>query len=775
MTNKESGEMLAQGDCSGDSFLSCDGEGQYMFCPALAPTGYPTSAPTSSGTAPPSVTPNPSPSPTAGEQLCPHIVMTDAQGDGWGNAEYTWQMEGSDEFETGTMVDANDGGHVQTKELGLNSDGVCDISLEDGACYTLSVSFASEGDDYNAQFENIEVGWTLFGPGTESNPNNLLAVGTAGESHTECWGTPSPTATQAPTRTKSPTSMPSQANVVTVSDFSDFKNYAQNYGTEAYNGPITIIVTEDLELNTIVQIDNTARVTIIGDKNDGTRVKMTPGETNTGALFRISGNAKVKFENIDFVGGAGYASTSGNSESADSTQEQREGGSFYVYEDSFVGFKECSISGGDAVMGGCLFLQDSDLHMINTDVFDCTANAAGGAFYFDGDYAGSGNELLMKNTRLFNNSVGLDENAADGYNTGARGGGAVISAAYLTMTGSEWFNNFATSAGGGFALLKSISNITTSHFHHNLAGAKAQLEEDYSSLAGNHGLGGAGYFSASDCPDFMDGCHTTFRDCIFLDNEAIVNGGALFPTGQTHYSLLGDSLFEGNVAFDEGAMDDVYMQVKIYCPGSSCGPGSYGDCVSIDNTQCYSCQPNVCIGCEAGKYGTKSHMVDDSQCVYATKGFYVPEPGGSIELPCPPGTYAGNAEGFGMASGATQCLECDAGKFASEGEQIECDDCLAGTGSDAGATVCIRCETGKYSQTAGDPCRACEEGKYMADTGAESCDECPTERTTLSVGMLNCESCDAGHYLSDHRVCAMDTLCPEGETCAESDDCLSIR
>ena len=114
-------------------------------------------------------------------------------------------------------------------------------------------------------------------------------------------------------------------------------------------------------------------------------------------------------------------------------------------------------------------------------------------------------------------------------------------------------------------------------------------------------------------------------------------------------------------------------------------------------------------------------------------------------MPCPDGTYSGNA------TGATGCSDCPTGSWSAS---------LAGIYS---ITQC-QCNAG-FQPGAQDMCTMCEAGKYKESVGAAPCDNCPADTYSPNISARNrttCRSCPELTSAPDGSTSILDCVCRQG-------------
>jgi len=168
-------------------------------------------------------------------------------------------------------------------------------------------------------------------------------------------------------------------------------------------------------------------------------------------------------------------------------------------------------------------------------------------------------------------------------------------------------------------------------------------------------------------------------------------------------------------------------------------------------------------------------------------GYMQKDTGSSYCNPCLTGEYQNALGGHGCkecpigysndGTKATICNDCPMGLFQNEVKQPSCKPCPAGMYSkESGATsdtVCVPCSKGTYSTTLGadnknvcfpcapgkwsdeegavqgSDCKACLKNHFSADEGrSETCEKCPPESTTDTIGQTICRKCDAGEHMN---------------------------
>jgi len=174
-------------------------------------------------------------------------------------------------------------------------------------------------------------------------------------------------------------------------------------------------------------------------------------------------------------------------------------------------------------------------------------------------------------------------------------------------------------------------------------------------------------------------------------------------------------------------------------------------------------QDFVCTQCPSGKQSRNNQCVDADAGYYASLG---------VEIACPPGTYS--------APGSTACTRCPAGTASATIGASSCSPCSIGTYSASlGATSCTPCAQGTYSTSTGrttacsTQCRtSCPGGQYVtaacsawADVGCSQCSAPSASQyvTAVCSGSTNTQfatfpSCNVGYYATARSSGAYNTL-----------------
>ena len=148
-----------------------------------------------------------------------------------------------------------------------------------------------------------------------------------------------------------------------------------------------------------------------------------------------------------------------------------------------------------------------------------------------------------------------------------------------------------------------------------------------------------------------------------------------------------------------------------------------------------------CQDCDAGKYlyGTTAAEFDNSNdCKSCEKGFYSSEPGSSVCEPCIPGRFS--------MSGATKCTICEVGKSQSETNASFCTSCPVGYfQSTEEATNCVACPAGQFTGLeVSSACTACTAGRFQDAGGQSRCIVCAAGYFANTSHMTSCYACAHG-------------------------------
>jgi hypothetical protein len=126
---------------------------------------------------------------------------------------------------------------------------------------------------------------------------------------------------------------------------------------------------------------------------------------------------------------------------------------------------------------------------------------------------------------------------------------------------------------------------------------------------------------------------------------------------------------------------------------------------------------------------------------------------------CPPGKFS--------QAGASDCIDCEAGRFQSDPGKSSCDACSVGTFSaELGSTACDDCAPGTAQRASGQAsCEPCAKGTFAASSGSSSCLSCDGNRDSVK-GARKCDRCQPKYFLESpsprNVTCA---ACPDNAVC----------
>ena len=141
---------------------------------------------------------------------------------------------------------------------------------------------------------------------------------------------------------------------------------------------------------------------------------------------------------------------------------------------------------------------------------------------------------------------------------------------------------------------------------------------------------------------------------------------------------------------------------------------------------------------------------------------------------CKQGKFRGNTGGLHRVDVEhVFCVQCLAGKYASQEGLMQCDNCQLGRystgacakedsdgGPSGGCISCKECPVGQYQdQTASSSCIPCVAGKYGSESAAGSetdCQVCPDGEYSTNAGSSNCDFCPTGYATSGSTTSAPD-------------------
>ncbi len=166
----------------------------------------------------------------------------------------------------------------------------------------------------------------------------------------------------------------------------------------------------------------------------------------------------------------------------------------------------------------------------------------GGSIYNDK----SGSQLFVYNSIFYNNYA-------------TSNGGAVSSGKIVNIFDSAFINNHATANGGGFSTGQELSSIYNSIFDGNTAGGlggafsgRGVLNAADLTVINNSATHGGGLYTYIGSGSISGKSNTTVANSIFNDNDASVNGGAVYAGGD--YTNITQTSFTNNSAANGGAI-----------------------------------------------------------------------------------------------------------------------------------------------------------------------------------------------------------------------------
>ena len=174
-------------------------------------------------------------------------------------------------------------------------------------------------------------------------------------------------------------------------------------------------------------------------------------------------------------------------------------------------------------------------------------------------------------------------------------------------------------------------------------------------------------------------------------------------------------------ACESGRYNAVWNVASSDC--NDCAQGKYSGMPG--SSACSSCYPGMyqpstggtsCINCPTGSYSVLSYA--SASCDACPEGRIVDNEILGCDI-CPASTYAPLA--------SEECISCPPGKYSEAEEQASCAICSSGRYSnlELGATSCIDCAVGKYASAttngAESDCIICAAGYYAGGTGSSAC------------------------------------------------------
>ncbi len=278
------------------------------------------------------------------------------------------------------------------------------------------------------------------------------------------------------------------------------------------------------------------------------------------AIYRdgdIDGNNGSTFEgNVAVSGGAlmshGFATLNGT---AFTNNTADEGGAVYVGGKTLID-NGSSYSENSANNGGAVFVAEGATLNVKSSEYLSNVAKMGGAVY------------------IVENAIYTDDGSKYEGNTVTSNGGAIYTNATITVKNADFANNFATTQGGAIYLYYTTAEIVGCSFNGNRALDEAAVEIN----TNNNGGAVYIYYSSAtiDSSEFIansvgyrggaiyatqtpEGTEIVTKNCVFVGNTSVDNGGAIYLTGSAIYrdgDIDGNngSTFESNVAVKGGAL-----------------------------------------------------------------------------------------------------------------------------------------------------------------------------------------------------------------------------
>jgi len=175
----------------------------------------------------------------------------------------------------------------------------------------------------------------------------------------------------------------------------------------------------------------------------------------------------------------------------------------------------------------------------------------------------------------------------------------------------------------------------------------------------------------------------------------------------------------------------------------SCSSGTYQDSgVCHTYSYCSACPTGryeyrsgsrECLLCPVGKYQPSTGQIYCIDCVNGFTTTSTGSPDVSYCSECLPGTY----------KTASQCVQCEVGRYQDLFTQTSCKRCPVGRYMDeVGSQMCKDCVKGRYQASIGaSVCTDCQRGKYQYQTGMQTCLYCPNGRSHILTGQTSPENC----------------------------------
>ena len=300
--------------------------------------------------------------------------------------------------------------------------------------------------------------------------------------------------------------------------------------------------------------------------NDVTFKNARTTGNNDGGVFSVTGGATLTFNNCTFIDNAA-----------------RDGGAIYVYSTSAsMTLTNCKFIGNNGrTSGGAVYAYMRSISIDGCVFEDNTGYDEGGAIHL----RSLSTETNIRNSNFTNNRatsvVEGDEGIGGGIrvnnvrnpvnvinciftdNFAYRGAGiySPYGAASSEITGSKFYNNTATSLGGGMYWNANSTTFTNCEF------------------SGNEANNGAGLFLAYAV------FNTQITDCTFTDNKASNEGGAIMGIYYENNLRVTGSTFTANTALNGGAIALGQNSHNFYlnnCKFSENKATDYGGCIYFE-------------------------------------------------------------------------------------------------------------------------------------------------------------------------------------------------
>lgn len=247
--------------------------------------------------------------------------------------------------------------------------------------------------------------------------------------------------------------------------------------------------------------------------------------------------------------------------------------------------------------------------------------------------------------------------------------------------------------------------------------------------AGKFALVTATAASCEVCPPGTWSSAGQFASCEACDNGKI-------PNGQR-------TACENCTAGKFAQVTATEASCEVCPPGTWSPAGQSGSCQSCSDGQVPTDKRDACEDCAAGKFalvtataascevcppGTWSPPGRFASCLLCASGSEPNAFSSGCEV-CQPGTFA--------AAGTVRCEPCLPGQFANTSSAAACQDCPVGHfAASGGAAGCTPCPMGRFADGKGlESCKACDARKF-SNTGAATCQDCPTIGADCVQGVL---------------------------------------